>query len=340
MIKKCILLFAISLVTLSACNLPFTNPEPTSTQVPQQPTNTVAQPTLTNTPLPPPPTAVPTDTPTPLPPSPTPTNTSLPLNPTDAAATLISAPFASFCPGNIVVDSISPDANWVLCQGNESYWLVNKNGTTWEFAFKKEYRQAINGEIRAIYWSKDGYVFLTYKHNWDFGGISFYQTATLWRMNLSTGKVTDMVIPALLNETYWGGYAFAFSPMLKRLSYLAEWQKPLSIDIVNLRSGEQQVFSLNSKYKSGGAFAWSPDEQKMIVFLVGPMDANGDWTYYSVMYFNYEDTPMTFGVFLDEWHTKLSLHKINNDVAVIRSSDKHQWTFNFKTKALFHEVLP
>ena len=89
--------------------------------------------------------------------------------------------------------------------------------------------------------------------------LEFYNGSGLFRLDLQTGELSDMVPDEKLAT-----YAFSISPQDTKLIYAKEGTKLLTIKLKNVFSGQEKSITLDEKYDGAGNFAWFPNEDKVL----------------------------------------------------------------------------
>ncbi|MFN8454274.1 MAG: hypothetical protein U0401_06285 [Anaerolineae bacterium] len=231
----------------------------------QLPTPTpTASSTATPSPTLAPPTPIVTPTPTPQP-SQTPTATTLP--PADTWS------------------SPSPNGQWTAqgmltapfpaTDGSEQYQtrleVVNTTGTVkWTLA-----DQTLNYGLgyttpRPFHWSADGrYLYFTNLAVSD-GCSLFHNGSDLYRADLSTGQVTEIVPPGV----WW----VSLSPDEQTAAYIPWNGEALLLTILNLATGNYREMTFEGKYTQAGNIIWSPEGQALMLTLATNPCDSANWT--------------------------------------------------------------
>lgn len=137
----------------------------------------------------------------------------------------------------------------------------------WEVYFSELSGTEGPGTVSIAHWSQDGnYLYVFPRQDGADGGYEWFwgwQGTKLIRLDLETGTWSDTRM----------GYAFSFSPNDKYLAYRSE----TGVHIYTLRTGEEQVFGVPSKFEEYGRFTWSPDSQRVIfVAVAGDLETRED----------------------------------------------------------------
>ncbi len=167
---------------------------------------------------------------------------------------------------------LSPNGKWVtfvcLGEGNPGEHSLTKvksiNGSAeWKLVYGKTIgtnKLRSYGNIYPFHWSIDGrYLYLAHSQDGD-GVWSFNNGDGLLRLDLLSGKVTEVL------QYAW--YSFSISPKDDLLVYVYNHidtlGKPLSIRFLNLITGEKKSIEIEPKFLEAGDFIWSPDQMKLI----------------------------------------------------------------------------
>lgn len=149
--------------------------------------------------------------------------------------------------------------------------IIKKDGTiTWIIPFHETYgitqKQAnhpnsiTNGRMVIVHWSPDGrYVYL--KPDWcciDIPGTSFYNAFALYRLDLFTGNLAEIIHP--------GYYSITFSPSAKYLVF----SDGKIFHLLNLKDNKHEQIRLDVDYIGLGYFTWTKNEEQL--FFVGALE--------------------------------------------------------------------
>lgn len=239
----------------------------------QQPRATTAPAPTLITPLP----TLPSPTPTLAQPTPTSTPTQTP-QPSPSPTAIILPPAETW-------SAQSPDGQWMAqgmmtapfpaADGSEQYQtrleVVNTAGTvTWTLA-----DQTLNYGLgyttpRPFHWSADGrYLYFTNIAVPD-GCSLFHNGSDLYRADLSTGQVTEIVPPWV----WW----LSLSPDEQTVAYIRWNGEALELTLRELTSGEERGMILEGKYTQAGSLVWSPDGQAVMLTLAANPCDPAHWT--------------------------------------------------------------
>jgi len=265
--KAKIALFVLLFVLLSACGMPvIAEPE---VYVQFTPTfTTTINPTSTSQPNLPSPTFHPAPTLTPKP-----TTSSIQLTMTANQQTLQESMGKHCWDGSAQDIRFSPDGQWVevICRFDTIKIVYIDETKVWDMSSSGLVDPYTDHFVNVSHWSNDGtYVYVVIDPHTDGYWEPFHQGIVLYRLTLETGQISD-VLP--LVRSNWVFYSFAFSPNDRRLAYIVTDKSPVTLNILDMRSGDEQSFEFDSKYNTGGGFLWSPDSQS-VVFSITQYDTS------------------------------------------------------------------
>lgn len=123
---------------------------------------------------------------------------------------------------------------------------------------------------RPFHWSADGrYLYFTNLAVPD-GCSLFHNGSDLYRADLSTGQITEIVPPWV----WW----VSLSPDEERVASIGWNGQALELRLRHLTSGEERRTTLEGKYTQAGSLVWSPDGQALVLTLAAhPCDPT-NWT--------------------------------------------------------------
>lgn len=180
---------------------------------------------------------------------------------------------------------LSPNKEWLLVTcgsdkstGNKITKVFRLDGSlSWDISFYEVFGASAgwhNGTMEVVHWTKDGkylyirpslccidspgYVFFNF----------FKNSISLYRLDLSNGRLTTTLRPTFNNLFSW--YATSFSSTGKYLAYVHA-DNVRKIYIQNIQTGELKEISLEENYIASGHFAWS-DDDKNLVFVAAKQD--------------------------------------------------------------------
>lgn len=178
----------------------------------------------------------------------------------EAQSTLI-VQFPGTC-GSIDGVSLSPDGNWLTDYCGE-FHVLSRDGHK-KIVIPNEQLASADTHISnvfSLYWSKDSqYLYFSPRFccaDTDASG-SF---GALYRLELQSGSWVKMTTNAYFNY-------YSFSPTGRRLLYIPSDQagagKPIKFDLIDLKSGQEQWFSLQS-FEQAWVEAWSQDGKSLVI---------------------------------------------------------------------------
>jgi len=185
----------------------------------------------------------------------------------------------------------SPNGLWVevFCSSGTIEIVRVDETKKWEvssdtlISYGAEYFGGVN------HWSNDGaYAYIGFNPHTDGYWEPFHQGIVLYRLNLETGQIGE-VLP--LVRSNWRYYSFAFSPNDRRLAYIVTDQSPVILNIRDMQSGDEQSFEFDPKYNTGGEFVWSPDSQKLVFSVSRYLGGDGFVT--SIFLWNKDTSKIT-----------------------------------------------
>jgi hypothetical protein len=184
-------------------------------------------------------------------------------------------------PSEYDIASLSPDEQWIALQCGASRKSADHtnvfrlDGTAfWKISFYETYGKLFemqDGRMMLYHWSNDNQFayFIPSFCCLDVPQSDFFNyfriSAALYRLDLTTGKVTTTLAPSTSDLT--SGYAFAFSPNDK---YLVYRKNAYQLSIYALKTGEIENIDLKNKWLYGG-FAWATDSNKLAFVTDGAM---------------------------------------------------------------------
>jgi len=205
---------------------------------------------------------------TPIPPSPT---TQIPMT---ATLQVLQNKLDKYCKhGQAWGVELSPNDQWkaVFCSYDIIEIVRNDESKNWELSSDTLINPYTEYFASVSHWSNDGnYVYVSFDPHTDGFWEPFHQGVVLYRLNLETGQISE-VLP--LGKSDWIFYSFAFSPNDRRLAYIVTDKSPVTLNIRDMQTGDEQSFEFEPKYNTGGGFIWSPDSQ-MLVFSITQFDTS------------------------------------------------------------------
>lgn len=323
------LLFILVAFSLAACSVVQPTRLPTITE-PNVPTHTNSPISTSAPPTRPVPTAAAPLT------QPVPTLTPAPSITPHGTLESSWALFAEKCRGYYFQTSfVSPTLEWAICRDAQKIVAVNRADVRWEFGVTAAYGLPyFESEVDPLFWSPDNqYVFIKSYSAWD-GGYMFGTTHAIWRMDLRTGQVSEIIKPRV-TDGYLGGapYAVSISPTGRRLVYIQQEVSPLTLIVADIQTGETQEIELQSRFEGAGIFFWSPDGTKLLFKLGGPYRSeDGEPTYFSMMLVDFTD--FSHAIVLDQVFQYIDKVEMTDEAATMTGADGKQWHFDFASEVL------
>lgn len=117
-----------------------------------------------------------------------------------------------------------------------------------------------DGQIVPIHFSHDEeYYYFTVYHPGDGGCGNYADYMALFKLNLTTGEITEQVTPEEKNY-----YNFSFSSDDKFLAYFTSNLGNPNLYLQDLNNNEKKMISINDVYSDAGFMVWSPDNDQLI----------------------------------------------------------------------------
>ena len=232
------------------------------------------------------------------------TGTTVPAG-TETAANTVEAPttevpspsptsaLAAACNG--APATVSPDGKWVLCDAKDANGLsipyrVSTSGKRWNVSFKQIAGPVpVYDDNKVLVWTPDDHYVYVLLHGESVSvGRSFYAGSDVWRMDLSTGAIQDL-LPTGQNSFESNFYDLSASPDGKRLAYVNQWQTPLMLDLLDLPGDTENEIKLadtkpgNQNPVTAGELTWTPDGKKLIYKLLTGQALNQCAYTYSIL---------------------------------------------------------
>ncbi len=166
----------------------------------------------------------------------------------------------------------SPSADWIahvysptnLDDPKFTTRIANSNGKTeWVLDYHTVgYEEAY---YLPFYWTNDGhYLYLIiFRIRDGCGVLKFYDGSGLFRFDLLTGKLLDLV-----SEEPSASYTFSISPQESSLIYVQQGEVPITIRVKDVFSGKESTIALEEKYDGSGNFAWFPNDNAVLFVAV------------------------------------------------------------------------
>lgn len=172
------------------------------------------------------------------------------------------------CSGNMFFMQLG---NWGLCQGlRDPITIISQSNQVWQFSYKEYYgRKVPNPCTRLQYLTNDeNFIYYSLDAECELYEPGFISSISVFRMNLSNGEVSEILKASYDFDAYTGNYyTVSISPTGRRLAYIADQNRPLKLNVVDLKTGETRSYALDKKYTNGGAYTWSEDGTKLAFML-------------------------------------------------------------------------
>ena len=185
----------------------------------------------------------------------------------------------------------SPDRNWVAveCINNGGLGVYNPTDpskawflTYYEAFGLKHANGSFSGRLIPKHWSVDGkYLYFFPHQSGDPGCISYPEGQALLRLNLSTGKFSEILVPDEESGNY-NVYNFSFSNNDAYLGYFETGQEHSTLYSRNMLSGAIQKILIGEQFTEAGFLVWSPDNRQVLFSARSGADCN-NMTYYLVL---------------------------------------------------------
>jgi hypothetical protein len=122
-----------------------------------------------------------------------------------------------------------------------------------------------SGIIYVEQWSADeGYLYIGTMPN-VYTEFEFNRTAALFRLNLRTGEIAEILAPDEVQNTF---YDYSISPDEERIAFIKLLKNPLQMKIRNFDSDQPQPIPLDSRFSTAGSIVWSQDNRDIIFLAV------------------------------------------------------------------------
>jgi WD40 repeat protein len=170
----------------------------------------------------------------------------------------------------------SPDGKWIICGYTSPFEVINV-GTQYSLPVDLYtfYGKVIKGNVQPFKWSSDG-KYLYFGMLPEAGGVeaAFHNTALLLRMELVTGKLTEILPPTFLPDGQMELFHVAVSPSGQKLAYSSRNNDMSVLHIFDTQTGATKNYNVHPLYTVIGKFFWSPDSTKM-AFVAAETNAAG-----------------------------------------------------------------
>jgi hypothetical protein len=182
----------------------------------------------------------------------------------------------------------SPDQNWVAVECVNDGGLGVYNPRDPSKAWFLSYYQAFGlkhangnfpGRLIPKHWSVDGkYLYFFPHEDKDAGCIWYPEGQALLRLDLSTGKFLEILVP----DEDSIDYNFSFSNNDTYLGYFETGQEYPTLYLRNLLTGAIQKIFIGEQFTEAGFLVWSPDNRQVLFSARSGADCN-NMTYYLVL---------------------------------------------------------
>ena len=185
-------------------------------------------------------------------------------------STPTTTPTANYrdCSGNLFFMHLG---NWALCQGlRDPITIISQTNQVWQFSYKKYYgRNVPNPCTRLRYVTNDEtFIYFSLDAECELYEPGFISSISVFRMDLSNGEVSEILKASYDFDSYTGNYyTVSISPTGRRLAYIADQNRLLKLNIVDLKTGETRSYALDERYTDGGAYTWSENGTKLAFML-------------------------------------------------------------------------
>lgn len=191
--------------------------------------------------------------------------------------------------------SYSPDGNWavVVCMNHKTgVYSLDDPATAWSLEYFELFGEQYDdgnhfGRIEPVHWTRDSkfLYFMPFPAGLDGGCVAYADGLALFRLELSTGNVSQTLEPA------GAFYDVSFSNDDVCLAYFRTLDASLILNIVTLVTGQTQQLPLGEPFDVAGDVVWSP-EMDRIIFSARHGDDCDAMTGYLVM-MNLDDLSQT-----------------------------------------------
>lgn len=186
------------------------------------------------------------------------------------------------------VVQFSPDDQWAVIDCSvDGVTLIRLDGSKeWALSSDSLVGPHTDDFVNVSHWSADGaYAYIGANPHTDGFWEPFHQAAALFRLNLETGEIKEM-----LKGAY---YSFAFSPDDRRLAYIQTAQSPVILRVRDLKTGTERATKFDSKYNTGGGYLWSADSQRLIFSIVQFDENNFEYEASSIVFWDRKKADVT-----------------------------------------------
>jgi Tol biopolymer transport system component len=207
------------------------------------------------------------------------------LIPDQATQQAMEINFGDRCP-YLSSQDLSPDGNWLFCETASQYStvikLIGSSGSEWSFSYYDVWGEEFWGVTNIAAWSQDSrYVYFAPMDLIDAIEPLPFDAIALLRMDLADGSLTTILPPSGPDYAHHY-YALSISPTGRRLAYIqyVDFSAPVSVHLLDLRTGHVGKIDLASFYHNVGDFEWSEDGTQFSFSL----HDSGTGNYYRLTY--------------------------------------------------------
>ena len=166
--------------------------------------------------------------------------------------------------------------NWALCNGFANpITIMSASGKIWQFSYNSYYGKDFKNLCTRLHHITRDETFLYFSLDPDCELFEpgFIFSISMFRMNLLDGKVTEALNTFYNFEANDDNYySISISPTGRRMAYIYPQQSPLTLNVLDMQTGENNSFPLDVEYTSGGMFSWSEDGTKLVFMLESEKD--------------------------------------------------------------------
>ena len=237
------------------------------------------------------------------------------------------------CSGNLFFMHLG---NWGLCQGlRDPITIISQSNQVWQFSYKEYYgRNVPNPCTRLRHITNDEmFIYFSLDAECELFEPGFISSISVFRMNLFNGEVSEILKASYDFDSYTGNYyTISIAPTGRRLAYIADQNRPLKLNIFDLKIGETRSYALDEKYTDGGAYTWSEDGTKLAFMLES--NTNND-SFISMIYLDtLKDNSMVTFINDKEFSWISSNIEFTNDEVRVSPIDGQSLSYNIETGIL------
>ena len=163
------------------------------------------------------------------------------------------------------------DGKWAICdEYTDPVVFINQDNQVWQFSYMSFYGQEVKNPCTELLHtiSDEMYIYFALPENCMMIEPWFPSTIGVFRINLTNGNV-DRVLGENYDFQNYSGitYSVSISPTGRRMAYIINNQTLLTLNMVDLKTGENHSWQLDSRFLNGGLFKWSQDGTKLVFLL-------------------------------------------------------------------------